>query len=67
MAAGKPHISSVAAGPWVGDETDDQEAQEVNVLRDKEKEMLAGRFWKAVTYPIMSAFPITALTLDLGR
>lgn len=42
-----------------------QEAQEGEGLRNREK--LAGRFWKAVTFPVMSAFPITALTLDPGR
>lgn len=35
--------------------------------RDKEREKLAGRFWKAVTFLMMSAFPITALTRDPGR
>lgn len=33
----------------------------------KKREKLAGRFWKAVTFLMMSAFPITALTPDLGR
>lgn len=44
-----------------------QEAQEGEGPRDKEREKLAGRFWKAVTFPMMSAFPITALTPDPGR
>lgn len=44
-----------------------QEAQEGEGLRDKEREKLAGWFWKAVTFPMMSAFPITALTPDPAR
>lgn len=44
-----------------------QEAQEGEGQRDKEREEQAGRFWKVVTFPVMSAFPITALTLDPGR
>lgn len=41
--------------------------QEGEGPRDKEREKLAGKFWKAVTFPMMSAFPITALTSDPGR
>ena len=50
-----------------GDETEGREVQEGEGPRDKEREKLAGRFWKAVTFPMMSAFPITALTPDPGR
>lgn len=35
--------------------------------RERKKKRLAGRFCKAVTFPMMGAFPITALTLDPGR
>lgn len=39
----------------------------VQRMGDGRREKLAGRFWKAVTFPMMSAFPITALTPDPGR
>lgn len=44
-----------------------QEVQKEEGLMIKKREKLARRFWKAVTFSMMSAFPITALTQDPQR
>lgn len=58
-------ISSNTAGFWLG-----LEARSCRKRRGwwiKKRDKLARRFWKAVTFSMMSAFPITALTQDLRR